>query len=110
MSTYLLAFVVCDFESRPGLIVQGSPTKFGIWTRKSKLDETVWAARVGPKVLHFYEDFFGIDFPLPKQDMIGKRLAKYTFILSRAELKETNFLLCLQAFQTFLPEPWRIGA
>jgi len=28
-----------------------------------------YAAEMGPKISEFFEDFFQIDFPLPKQDM-----------------------------------------
>lgn len=30
-----------------------------------------FAKEVGPKALKFYEKFFNIDYPLPKQDMIA---------------------------------------
>ena len=34
-------------------------------------DETQYAAEIGPKILKYYETFFNIPFPLPKQDMIA---------------------------------------
>ncbi len=30
-----------------------------------------YASRIGPQVLTFYEDYFQIPFPLPKQDMVA---------------------------------------
>ena len=35
------------------------------------IDETKYAAEIGPKILKYYETFFNIPFPLPKQDMIA---------------------------------------
>lgn len=44
---------------------------FRIWARKDALDQVEFARQVGPKFLSFFEDFFNIKFPLPKQDMVG---------------------------------------
>jgi len=30
-----------------------------------------YASRIGPQVLKFFEDYFQIAFPLPKQDMLA---------------------------------------
>ncbi|XP_045506733.1 aminopeptidase N-like isoform X2 [Colias croceus] len=70
MSTYLVAFVVSKFayvDSPPAL----STTKFRIWARKDAVDQTGYAATIGPKVLSYFEKFFNVSFPLPKQDMIA---------------------------------------
>ena len=68
MSTYLLAFVVSDFDYRTGLNLG---TEFRIWSRKEAIEETKYAADIGPKILKYYETYFNIPFPLPKQDMIA---------------------------------------
>ncbi|XP_045513404.1 aminopeptidase N-like isoform X2 [Pieris brassicae] len=70
MSTYLVAFVVSSFayvDSPPQL----SSTKFRIWARNDAIDQTSYAATVGPRVLSYFEKFFNVTFPLPKQDMIA---------------------------------------
>lgn len=67
MSTYLLAFMVSDFGSTPGV---GNPD-LNIWHIRSKADQAVLAADCGPKVLSYYETYFGIDYPLPKTDMVA---------------------------------------
>ncbi|XP_059045599.1 aminopeptidase N-like [Achroia grisella] len=70
MSTYLVAFVVSKFsyvDSPPML----STTKFRIFARKDAIDQTAYAAEVGPKVLTYFENWFNVSFPLPKQDMVA---------------------------------------
>lgn len=64
MSTYLLAFVVSDFESM-------SDGNFSVWTRPGALDSAKYALTVGPKILSFFENYFDIKYPLPKLDMIA---------------------------------------
>lgn len=70
MSTYLLAFVVSRFTYRQS---QPRPNgvQFRIWSRNEAFDQTEYAADVGPKVLEFFENYYKIKFPLPKQDMIA---------------------------------------
>jgi|UniRef100_A0A7S4GCC8 aminopeptidase N len=69
MSTYLLAFCIGEYES-----LQGS-TKAGTLVRilcvPGKLDECEYALKIGIRALEFYNEFFGIPFPLPKMDMIA---------------------------------------
>ncbi|CAB3258598.1 unnamed protein product [Arctia plantaginis] len=70
MSTYLVAFVISKFsytESPQGL----STTKFKIWARNDALDQTTYASITGPKALSYFEEWFNVSFPLPKQDMIA---------------------------------------
>lgn len=65
MSTYLVAFVVCDFVSK------SDGKNFSVWTRKDAIRSMDYSLKVGTKALSFLEDFFGIDYPLPKTDMIA---------------------------------------
>lgn len=64
MSTYLLAFVVSDFE-----FLQND--NFRVWARHEASPQAKLSLEVGPKILKFFEDYFQIDFPLPKVDMIA---------------------------------------
>ena len=70
MSTYLLAFVVADFEFREGAKTENNVT-FRIWSRPEVLSQTQYAAETGPLILEYYENYFNVKFPLPKQDMIA---------------------------------------
>jgi len=45
--------------------------RFRIWSEPSSLDQTEYARDIGPKILKFFEDYFNVKFPLPKQDMIA---------------------------------------
>lgn len=65
MSSYLVAFVVCDFVSK------SNGENFAVWTRKDAIRSMDYSLQIGPKVLSFLEDFFGIKYPLPKTDMIA---------------------------------------
>ena len=70
MSTYLVAFVVSDFTFRRSDPLDNG-VEFRIWSRRGAYDQTVYASEVGPKILRYYEQYFNVPFPLPKQDMIA---------------------------------------
>ncbi|XP_071443952.1 aminopeptidase N-like [Hetaerina americana] len=73
MSTYLVAYVVSDFEyqmSKP-LPAPHNQVNFRIWARKDAMDQVSLAADVGPRVLSFFESYYDARYPLPKQDMIA---------------------------------------
>lgn len=70
MSTYLVAFVVSEFEFSEAQKSVSNVT-FRIWARKEALDQVELAKEVGPKVLSYFAQYFDIDYPLPKQDMIA---------------------------------------
>ncbi|XP_046398919.1 aminopeptidase N isoform X2 [Ischnura elegans] len=64
MSTYLVAFVVCDFERR----TNGS---FSVWARREAINQAQYSLHVGPAILKHFENYFGVTYPLPKVDMIA---------------------------------------
>ena len=35
------------------------------------MDQTQYAKQIGPRILEFFETYFNVKFPLPKQDMIA---------------------------------------
>ena len=70
MSTYLVAFVVSKFgyEISPQT---DNNVMFRIWARKDALDQIAYAKKVGPEMLQYFEKYFNVSYPLPKQDMIA---------------------------------------
>ncbi|KAH9512376.1 hypothetical protein Btru_039351 [Bulinus truncatus] len=69
MSTYLLAFIVCDFSFTHNTTRNG--VLYRAWSRPEAVSSTEYALGVGIKILTYFEDFFNVTFPLPKQDMIA---------------------------------------
>ena len=69
MSTYLVAFLVSDFTYRPSHT--NDRMEFRIWARDDLYEQTRYASEIGPVVLDFYEQYFNLPFPLPKQDMVA---------------------------------------
>ena len=68
MSTYLVAFLVGDFQCTGGeqdgvaIRVCATPDKVGL---------TGFALEEAKYILHYYDDYFGIHYPLKKLDLIG---------------------------------------
>ncbi|XP_018019808.1 puromycin-sensitive aminopeptidase-like protein, partial [Hyalella azteca] len=69
MSTYLVAFVVSDFSHINS--TANKNTLFRVWARQEAIDQAEYAKAIGPDVTTYFEDYFSIPFPLPKQDMIA---------------------------------------
>uniref|UniRef100_UPI003AAACCD0 endoplasmic reticulum aminopeptidase 2 isoform X1 n=1 Tax=Centroberyx gerrardi TaxID=166262 RepID=UPI003AAACCD0 len=69
MSTYLVAFVICDFKSVTATTSSG--VKVSIYAAPEKWQQTHYALEVAVKILDFYEKYFNILYPLPKQDLIA---------------------------------------
>uniref|UniRef100_A0A3B5A994 Aminopeptidase n=1 Tax=Stegastes partitus TaxID=144197 RepID=A0A3B5A994_9TELE len=67
MSTYLVAYVVSDFLSVSKTTQHG--VKISIYTVPEKIDQTAFALDAAVKLLDFYDDYFDIPYPLPKQDL-----------------------------------------
>ncbi|XP_038058558.1 uncharacterized protein LOC119729837 [Patiria miniata] len=69
MSTYLLAFVVCDFKYTNATTENG--ILFRVWSRPDAVENTKYALDVGTKILTYFEDYFDFAYPLEKQDMVA---------------------------------------
>ncbi len=68
MSTYLVAFLVGDFQCTSGE-ADGVPIR--ACATPDKLRLTPYAVKAAEFVLHYYDTYFGIKYPMPKLDMIG---------------------------------------
>lgn len=69
MSTYLVAFVISDFSHMNS--TANDHVLFRVWARKAAIEQANYALTTGPDILTFFEGYFNVPFPLPKQDMIA---------------------------------------
>jgi len=69
MSTYLACFIVCDFEKKSKKTKAGKD--FSVYAPRGTLDQALYSLDIGVTITNYYEDFFQIEYPLPKQDMIA---------------------------------------
>ena len=65
MSTYLVAFVVCDFVSISKS--SGRGVNVSVIAAREKIDQAQFALDSAAEIMDFYHDFFGVPYPLPKQ-------------------------------------------
>ncbi|HYK36275.1 M1 family metallopeptidase [Alloacidobacterium sp.] len=68
MSTYLVAFLVGDFQCTSGES-DGVPIRACATPDKVELGK--YAVKAAEFVLHYYDTYFGIKYPMPKLDMIA---------------------------------------
>ncbi len=68
MSTYLVAFLVGDFQCSSGSS-DGVPIR--ACAPPEQVQYTHYALHTAEFVLHFYDNYFGIKYPMPKLDMIA---------------------------------------
>ncbi len=69
MSTYLLAFVVGNLEHSEAFTKNG--TCIRVYTVPGKSAHGAFALETARRVLEFYNEYFAIDYPLPKLDMVA---------------------------------------
>ena len=65
MSTYLVAFVVCDFVKINAISKKN--INISVIANKEKIGQAEFALDAATKLMDYYTDFFGIPYPLPKQ-------------------------------------------
>jgi len=68
MSSYLNVFVAGELdviESRVG------PTQIRVITTKGKAELGRYALEASAQILQYYNDYFGVPYPLPKLDQIA---------------------------------------
>ena len=69
MSTYLVAFVVCDFDVVSK--ISGKNVNVSVIAAKDKIQQADFALQAATNLMDFYDDFFGVAYPLEKQDLIA---------------------------------------
>jgi aminopeptidase N len=68
MSTYLVAFLVGDFQCTSG---ESDGVQIRACSTPDKVALTPYSLDVAKYVLHYYDDYFGIPYPLKKLDLIA---------------------------------------
>jgi len=68
MSTYLLAFLVGDFQCTTG---EADGVTIRSCSTPDKVALTPYSVEIARYVLHYYNNYFGIPYPLKKLDLIG---------------------------------------
>lgn len=69
MSTYLVVVIVGEFDYVEGMAQDNVPVR--IYTPPGKQEQGRFALEVAIKALNFYNDYFGIKYPLPKCDLVA---------------------------------------
>ena len=69
MSTYLLVFIVGNLTSIEERAAGG--TTVGVWTTPGKEDQASFALDTSIQLLGYFNEYFGIPYPLPKLDHIA---------------------------------------
>jgi aminopeptidase N len=68
MSTYLVAFLVGDFQCVAG---ESDGVPIRACATPGKVEQGKFAVSAAEYILHYYDDYFGIKYPMPKLDMIA---------------------------------------
>jgi aminopeptidase 2 len=74
MSTYLLAFFVGDMEYVENVVekpVNGGELRLRVYTPRGERKQGEFALEVAEKCMKYYAEYFNMDYPLEKLDMIG---------------------------------------
>jgi len=68
MSTYLLALIAGDLEA---VRATADGTKLGAWAPRGEANQAEYSLEVERNVLPYYNQYFGVPYPLPKLDLIA---------------------------------------
>ncbi|PIO75764.1 peptidase family M1 [Teladorsagia circumcincta] len=69
MSSYLLAVSVQEFEFVERMTKYGR--RFRVWSQSQNINRTSYALDFGVRCLEFFEEYFGIKYPLDKLDFVA---------------------------------------
>ncbi|CAD6195363.1 unnamed protein product [Caenorhabditis auriculariae] len=69
MSSYLLALFVSEFDYVEKKTKNG--VRFRIYARPEAKHQLQYALNAGVKCTEYYEEYYGVEFPLEKQDMVA---------------------------------------
>jgi aminopeptidase N len=70
MSSYLLAWVVGDLQKKTATTKSG--VEINIWATRAHADNNLdFALDIATRTIDFFDDFFGVPYPLPKSDHVA---------------------------------------
>lgn len=69
MSTYLVAFIVCEFEFTNNST--NNNVNVSVYSRPSLVSDTVYGLDIAVTVLEYYQEYFQINYPLEKLDLVA---------------------------------------
>lgn len=64
MSTYLVAFVVCDFKQLSQTTRRN--VSVSVYAAEKMIKQAKYAVETAAKTMDYFESFFGVQYPLPK--------------------------------------------
>ncbi|XP_049864292.1 endoplasmic reticulum aminopeptidase 1-like isoform X3 [Schistocerca gregaria] len=70
MSTYLVAFVVCDYDYISSK-TNRRDINVSVYAPRDLIPQAKFALKTATDIMDYYEDFFRVQYPLPKQDLIA---------------------------------------
>lgn len=68
MSTYLVAFVIAEFDSFEEVT---NSFEFKVWSKPSTIDQTHYALKIGTAALDLFSKKFNQNYTFPKMDMVA---------------------------------------
>ncbi|KAH6669607.1 hypothetical protein VD0002_g4586 [Verticillium dahliae] len=74
MSTYLLAWAIGDFEYVEAFTERrynGKQLPVRVYTTRGLKEQGRWALWHAPRIIDYFSDIFGIEYPLPKADLLA---------------------------------------
>jgi aminopeptidase N len=70
MSSYLLAWVIGDLQKKTATTKSG--VEINIWATRAHADNNLdFALDIATRTIDFFDDFFGVPYPLPKSDHVA---------------------------------------
>lgn len=80
MSTYLVAFVVCDYSHQS--IETANGLSVSVYTSHDRQSRANYVLNTTAHILNYYENLFGVPYPLPKlgkyrQSLYSKRQEEF---------------------------------
>lgn len=79
MSTYLVAFVVCDFKRVSELTRRN--ISVSVYASEAMLPQARYAVTTAARIMDYFESFFGVHYPLPKQGSCSNDSIENLFLL-----------------------------